>query len=124
MGLMSVVTRLGRMLVCLVVLAAPAAGVCATMSGSMGACSMQGSHDMAGCADEIAPSTDCCDAGAVDIATDLILKRPDEATADAAETSQAAVPGSSDLSALSRSAQDWTPPPRPSPYRLHSALLL
>ncbi len=118
------VSRFVSIALCLLTLAAPAAGVCSAGADSPDPCAMQSAHETMSCADEIAPSEGCCDPGAVDVRTDLILKRPGEANAYAAAASQVAVPGSSSLATLGPTVQNEAPPPRPAPYRLFSALLL
>ncbi|MDE2849749.1 MAG: hypothetical protein OXP74_03930 [Acidobacteriota bacterium] len=116
--------RLAGSFLALAVLAAPAAGVCASLAASEDPCAMQATHEAASCGHEKMVMTGCCAAESVDPATAGILP----GSAGDIDPPALAGPG---LDAPERCGLeaavlvcDGDLPPAVPRYRLYSALLL
>jgi len=121
---MRIAFRFAGSFLALAVLAAPVAGMCASLGASEDPCAMQTVHEAASCEHTEMVMTVCCAAESVDPAAAGILP------GSAADIDPPALVGTAPDAPESRGlaaavlACDGDPPPAVPRYRLYSALLL
>lgn len=124
MSAMRDVFRLISAFLAVVVLAAPAAGLCASLAEPEDPCAMQETAEMASCGHEQMVMTGCCAAESLDPATAGVLPgSAGDIEPPALAGNLCAAPVGDGLEAAVL-ACDGDPPPAVPRYRLYSALLL
>lgn len=116
--------RLAGSFLALAVLAAPLAGMCASLAASEDPCAMQTAHEAASCGHAEMVMTGCCAAESVDPPAEGVLPgAPGDIDPPALAGTGPDAPASRGLDAAVL-ACDGDPPPAVPRYRLYSALLL